>query len=74
MIKWYSSTTNPRKTLPFYVEVRRNGVLGDNYTYPFVLRACGTMCGVFEEREIHGEIVTIGFEWDVLVRNGLIGM
>ncbi|KAM7503575.1 hypothetical protein LguiB_002479 [Lonicera macranthoides] len=54
--------------------MKRNGLLGDNYTYSFVLKSCGVMGGVLEGRQVHGEIVKVGFEWDLFVRNGLIGM
>lgn len=39
-----------------------------------MLKSCGVMAWVLEGRQVHGEIVKVGFEWDLFVRNGLIGM
>ncbi|CAK9161363.1 unnamed protein product [Ilex paraguariensis] len=74
MVKGYVSSSNPKKALHFYVKMRKDGLVGDNYTYPFVLKACGMTGGLWEGREIHGELIKGGFDWDVYVRNGLIGM
>lgn len=71
MIKGYAQSSNPEKGFDFYVNMRRNGVVSDNYTYQFVLKACGVMV---EGREVHVEIVKSGFGCDVFVVNGLIGM
>lgn len=74
MIKGFLLSSNPRKGLHYYSEMRKNGILADCYTYPVVLKACGLMSGLWEGREVHGDIVKGGFGWDVIVRNGLIGM
>lgn len=74
MIKGYVLSSKPKRALDYYTEMRKNGLLADNYTYPVVLKACGMMSGLWEGREIHGEVVKGGFGWDVIVRNGLIGM
>ncbi|KAL5793979.1 hypothetical protein ACOSP7_002573 [Xanthoceras sorbifolium] len=74
MIKGYTQSANPRKALNFYVNMRRESHLLDNYTYPFVLKACGLLMGLVEGRQVHGEVVKRGFRSDVFVVNGLIGM
>ncbi|KAK1568518.1 hypothetical protein Q3G72_025395 [Acer saccharum] len=74
MIKGYTQSSNPGKALNFYVNMRSESHLLDNYTYPFVLKACGVLMGLVEGREIHGEVVKRGFWSDVFVVNGLIGM
>ncbi|KAK2650610.1 hypothetical protein Ddye_018099 [Dipteronia dyeriana] len=74
MIKCYTQSSNPGKALNFYDDMRRQSHLLDNYTYPFVLKACGVLMGLVEGREIHGEVVKRGFWNDVFVVNGLIGM
>lgn len=52
--------------------MRKNGIFGDNYTYPFVLKACGSMLGCKVGVLIHGEVIKRGFDEDLFVRNGLI--
>lgn len=87
MIKSLMLNSKPKRVFDYYIKMRRNGLLGDFYTYPFVLKACvdptilyttrecdGKRNGGWEGRQVHGEIVKGGFEWDVFVRNGLIGM
>ncbi|KAI9176880.1 hypothetical protein LWI28_016353 [Acer negundo] len=74
MIKCYTQNSNPGKALNFYVNMRSESHLLDNYTYPFVLKACGVLMGLVEGREIHGDVVKRGFWSDVFVVNGLIGM
>ncbi|KAL6975730.1 hypothetical protein U1Q18_024524 [Sarracenia purpurea var. burkii] len=74
IIRGYLSISEPQLALHFYIEMRRNGLLGDNYTYPLVLKACGMKGGFWEGRGVHGEVVKAGFKKDLFVRNGLIGM
>ncbi|KAJ4851263.1 hypothetical protein Tsubulata_019952 [Turnera subulata] len=74
MIRGFTQGSNPQKAFNFYVDMRRNGVLGDSYSFNFVLKACGVMVGSVEGREVHGEVVKSGCGVDVLVVNGLIGM
>ncbi|KAL6329950.1 hypothetical protein AAG906_039865 [Vitis piasezkii] len=74
MVKCYTESSTPERALRFYAEMRRKGLLGDNYTYPFVLKACGAMCGLLEGGLVQGEAVKRGFGGDVFVVNGLISM
>ncbi|KAK9286011.1 hypothetical protein L1049_025214 [Liquidambar formosana] len=74
MIKGYVQSSEPKGALHFYTEMRRKGLLVDNYTYPFVLKGCGIMMGLVEGKEVHGEVVKRGFGSDLFVANGLIGM
>lgn len=54
--------------------MRKNGFLGDNYTYPFVLKACGLVSALEEGRGIHGDVIKRGFCRDQFVGNGLVTM
>lgn len=54
--------------------MRNNEIFTDNYTYPFVLKACASMPGRREGVVVHGEVVKRGFDQDLFVRNGLINM
>ncbi|OWM79844.1 pentatricopeptide repeat-containing protein At3g29230-like [Punica granatum] len=74
LIRAHANKSNPRGALACYLDLRRTGLLGDNYTYPFVLKACGLMMGLVEGRQVHGEVVKGGHGCDVFVVNGLIGM
>ncbi|XP_043701214.1 pentatricopeptide repeat-containing protein At3g29230-like [Telopea speciosissima] len=74
MIRGYIESSNPCRAFHFYCRMQRKNVLGDNHTYPYVLKACGLMLGLNEGREIHGEVLKRGFASDLFVRNALISM
>ncbi|KAK3445965.1 hypothetical protein EUGRSUZ_A01736 [Eucalyptus grandis] len=74
MIRGYVSSSNPDKAWSFYAGMRRKGFVGDDYTYPFVLKACGMMMGLGEGRVVHGELMKRGRCCHVFAVNGLIGM
>lgn len=74
MIRGYVGSSNPEKAWSFYAGMRRKGLVGDDYTYPFVLKACGMMMGLAEGRLVHGELVKRGRCCHVFAVNGLIGM
>ncbi|XXG60818.1 hypothetical protein AAC387_Pa04g2636 [Persea americana] len=61
-------------SLHLYREMVRFGQRADNFTYPFVLKACGDLSLVEVGWKIHCEIVTCGFESDIYVRNSLLSM
>ncbi|ONK64265.1 uncharacterized protein A4U43_C07F23840 [Asparagus officinalis] len=49
-----------------------NGILPNNFTFPFVLKVCANVAALKETRLIHGLIVKIGFESNVFVMNALL--
>ncbi|KAI3804103.1 hypothetical protein L1987_32273 [Smallanthus sonchifolius] len=70
-----NSNSVPQTALEIFVKMKRNVINCDNYTYPIVLKACRMICGLWEGRQVHAEVVKVGFLYsDVFVRNGLIGM
>lgn len=70
-----NSNSNPQMAFEIFVKMKRNGINCDNYTYPFVLKACKLISGLWEGRQVHGVVVKLGFfDSNVFVRNGLIGM
>ncbi|XP_058072903.1 pentatricopeptide repeat-containing protein At3g29230-like [Magnolia sinica] len=74
MIRIHADSPCPLRALIFYRQLKGDGVPVDNYTYPFVLRACGLVLGLREGRGVHGEVVKRGFGGDLFVGNGLISM
>ncbi|PIA50826.1 hypothetical protein AQUCO_01200234v1 [Aquilegia coerulea] len=74
MIRGFVENSKPRKAFEFFNKMQKESVNRDNYTYPFVLKACGLMLGLNEGKEIHGEVMKKGFELDLFVMNGLISM
>ncbi|GAV64457.1 PPR domain-containing protein/PPR_2 domain-containing protein/DYW_deaminase domain-containing protein [Cephalotus follicularis] len=51
-----------------------HGLVPDNFTFPFVLKACSALSAVEKGREIHENVITTGWEKDVFVGAALIDM
>lgn len=50
------------------------GIEPDNFTFPFVLKACANLHDIVEGQKIHDDVVVFGFDTDVFVGNSLISM
>ncbi|KAG9454253.1 hypothetical protein H6P81_007157 [Aristolochia fimbriata] len=74
LIRAHVKSSNPRKAVVVYNQMRRRDILTDNYTYPFVIKACGSSSGLQEGMTIHGEVLKRGFELDLIIRNCLVNM
>ncbi|KAL0700272.1 hypothetical protein Bca4012_056394 [Brassica carinata] len=74
MIRGYVNATSFEEALRVYGEMVEEGVEPDNFTYPFLLKACTRLKSGREGKQIHGHVCKYGFEADVLVQNGLISM
>lgn len=63
MIKAYIHLEIPSAVLSMYNTMRvRENLLGDNFTYPFVLKACAGQFAMEKGREVHGVVVRIGYD------------
>eukprot|EP01018_Ginkgo_biloba_P019690 Gb_04886 [translate_table: standard] len=74
MIRGYATNGLYEETLTLYNRMRRAGVQPDNFTFPFVLKACTGLSALQEGKEIHDHIVKSGFESNVFVGNSLVAM
>ncbi|RVW58527.1 Pentatricopeptide repeat-containing protein, chloroplastic [Vitis vinifera] len=74
MIRGYASNGLPMKSLVLYREMLCFGQRADNFTYPFVLKACGDLLLVEIGRRVHSEVVVCGLESDIYVGNSLLAM
>ena len=54
--------------------MRELGIQPDNFTFPFVLKACGYVKDAKFEVVVHGNVMEFGYESDVVVGNSLIAM
>ncbi|XP_020244368.1 pentatricopeptide repeat-containing protein At3g29230-like [Asparagus officinalis] len=72
VIRLHSKASNPLHSIRFFVEMKRNGVKSDNFTYPFVLTASSLISDQKLAMLIHGEVFKTGFDSDLFVVNGLI--
>eukprot|EP01018_Ginkgo_biloba_P006709 Gb_15874 [translate_table: standard] len=74
MIRGYVQDELCEEALELYCQMRRVGVQSDNYTFPFVLKACASLSALREGVEIHYHIIRAGFQSDIYVGNALIDM
>ncbi|URE26992.1 PPR repeat [Musa troglodytarum] len=65
---------DPQGALLFYPEMLQRDVKPDNFTFPFVLKACSRLLALAEGLQIHGHAAKHGFQCDVFVQNSLINM
>ncbi|KAM7276713.1 hypothetical protein ACFE04_018579 [Oxalis oulophora] len=75
MIRGYACNgQNSIKSLTLYREMITFGHKVDNFTYPFVLKACGGLLLYRIGKRVHCELVVNGYESDIYVGNSLIAM
>ncbi|XP_057455780.1 putative pentatricopeptide repeat-containing protein At3g11460, mitochondrial [Lotus japonicus] len=77
MIRGYACSAggnSSSRSLVLYREMLSFGQKADNFTYPFVLKACGDLLLREMGIRVHGLVVVDGLESDVYVGNSLISM
>ncbi|KAL5725275.1 hypothetical protein ACHQM5_008435 [Ranunculus cassubicifolius] len=78
LIRGYSRSQFPERGFITYINMVRNRIKPDNFTYPFVVKSISevaiTKDAILEGKQIHGCIVKNGFGENVFVVNNLISM
>ncbi|KAK1304893.1 Pentatricopeptide repeat-containing protein [Acorus calamus] len=74
MIRGYAVVGSSEKSLLLYREMSFYGRAADNFTYPFVLMACGDLGVENLGRCVHCKVLIMGFESDIYVGNSLLMM
>jgi pentatricopeptide repeat protein len=74
MIRGASFSSTPSQSICLYVKMLRSGNRPNNFTFPFLLRACTSLSSPCTGAQFHGTTVKLGFELDMFVRNALINM
>ncbi|KAL6008254.1 hypothetical protein ACLOJK_033760 [Asimina triloba] len=63
---------NPEECVLIYREMLEKGMFPDNFTLPFLFKACAQSQALREGEEIHGHAIKIGLESDLYVKNTLL--
>jgi pentatricopeptide repeat protein len=66
------ANSDPAAALRLYVDMLEAGVAPDNYTFPFILKACAQLAASREGGQLQGHVVKLGFQRDEHVQNSLI--
>eukprot|EP01018_Ginkgo_biloba_P019068 Gb_40768 [translate_table: standard] len=74
MIRGYVMHGQWEEALKLYYKMQRTDVQPNNFTFPFVLKACAILSDLQKGKEIHNDIARSGFESDVFVGNALVAM
>ncbi|XP_022755092.1 pentatricopeptide repeat-containing protein At1g31430 [Durio zibethinus] len=74
MIKTFVKKGSHKNAILVFQKLREQGLQPDNFTYPFVFKAVGSLGEVFEGEKIHGLVAKSGLEFDAYVINSLIDM
>ncbi|RDX97040.1 Pentatricopeptide repeat-containing protein, partial [Mucuna pruriens] len=74
LIRGCSATENPENSFHYYIKALRFGLLPDNITHPFLVKACAQLESATMGMQAHGQIIKHGFEQDCYVQNSLVHM
>ncbi|KAK9108650.1 hypothetical protein Syun_024661 [Stephania yunnanensis] len=72
MIRGFVENGLYERSILLYRNMRQLGIKPDNFTFPFVLKACGCLGDVEFGKMVHRDAVEFGLESDVFVGNSLI--
>nr|XP_017258456.1 PREDICTED: pentatricopeptide repeat-containing protein At1g08070, chloroplastic-like [Daucus carota subsp. sativus] len=72
MVRGFQQNQEPRNALILFEKMKMRGVIGDKFTYPFVIRACNDLWEQCRGKCAHGEVLKVGLELDVFVGTSLI--
>lgn len=74
MITGYARNSNEEQALSFFVEMIKNCLCPDDFTFGAVLHACSSLAVLGLGSMVHGCVVHYGFQAYVYVGNGLVNM
>lgn len=74
LIRGYAWDGPYEVALSLYYQLLQNGIVPDNFTFPFVLKACSALSAIKEGKDIHEHVIHTGWENDVFVGASLIDM
>ncbi|KAK9153646.1 hypothetical protein Sjap_001126 [Stephania japonica] len=73
LMRGYAQSAMPEEAIPLYCEMIKQGLLPNNYTFPFVLKACAKLSWPNVGLVFHGTIIKRGFEdCDPFIQTSLV--
>ncbi|KAH6777078.1 hypothetical protein C2S52_007490 [Perilla frutescens var. hirtella] len=63
-----------QEAMEFYYRMRFEGIEPDNFTFPFVIKACAGVLGLKEGQSVHSTVIKLGLDVDIYICNALIVM
>ncbi|GLT30917.1 hypothetical protein SLA2020_056920 [Shorea laevis] len=74
VIRGYSKSRSPDKSISVFVQMCRAGVSPDHLTYPFLAKASARLLKVELGGAVHAQVVKAGYESDRFIGNSLVHM
>ncbi|KAI3944464.1 hypothetical protein MKW98_006625 [Papaver atlanticum] len=74
MIKGFVHVSLYEQALLYYIDMLSYGSKPNNFTYPFLLKACSKLFAFEEGKVLHGHILKLGFNSDVYVQTSLLDL
>ncbi|KAK9999720.1 hypothetical protein SO802_019323 [Lithocarpus litseifolius] len=74
IIRAFTKSSTPIQSVRLFSQLQRVGLKPDNFTFPFVLKACGQCSLVGEGGAVHSMIMKAGFDLDRYIGNTLLRM
>ncbi|CAA7051865.1 unnamed protein product [Microthlaspi erraticum] len=72
LIRAHAQNSHPYQAFSVFSEMQRIGLIADNFTYPFLLKACSGQSWLPVVKMIHNHIEKLGLSSDIYVPNALI--
>ncbi|KAK7340565.1 hypothetical protein VNO77_21272 [Canavalia gladiata] len=72
-IRGSSQSPDPVHAVSLYTQMHHRSVKPDNFTFPFVLKACTKLFWVKTGSAVHARLLRFGFGSNAIVRNTLLG-
>lgn len=74
VIRAYSWSRTPNKSIRVFVEMLRFGVCPDHFTYPFLVKASARLSSIEHGTSVHSLVIKTGHHLDLFIQNSLIHM
>ncbi|KAI3806868.1 hypothetical protein L1987_22785 [Smallanthus sonchifolius] len=74
LIRAYAWNGPYNAAVSLYYKMIDYGIVPDNFTFPFVLKACSNLSAIDVGRDVHEHVVRTGWERDVFVGAALVDM
>ncbi|KAK6940963.1 Pentatricopeptide repeat [Dillenia turbinata] len=74
LIRAFSHSHSPHKSIFLYTHMHRNSVSPNNYTFPFLLKSISDLKDIRLGKSTHAQIVNLGLFNDIYVQNSILNM
>ncbi|WCJ40273.1 Pentatricopeptide repeat (PPR) superfamily protein [Euphorbia peplus] len=74
LLRGFVDHTQYNHAIDLYTQMLHLGIPPNNFTFPFVIKACGFLQDIQKGIQIHENVVEFGYEFDLFVANSLITM